>query len=291
MKLHKRGVMVGLLPLLGLLVACGGGTSADSKNDKSTVKGLVKQGELTLATSGNFPPFTFIDRKTGKVTGFSIDLGKEIADRLGLTLTTPTVDFVAELQGLASGRYDLADSGIWPNAERQKQFLFTPPVASTGFVATTLTKNLDRVKGLDDIRGLRAGVIQGSTREQWATENKGKLAYKSLRAYPGAAQAVQDLRNGGIDLIIDDPLLALYYIQQNPGVIVTAGATVESHPLSMAFRKNNTTLQTKVNGVLTQLIKDGTVGKLQTKYWGKCVPTPGDINARPPYQNPPGCGS
>jgi ABC-type amino acid transport substrate-binding protein len=281
----KRGVIFGLM--LGLLVACGDGQSSSG----GKVKGLVHDGTLTLATSGNFPPFAFIDSKTGKVTGFSIDLGKAIADRLGLKLATPTIDFVAELQGLSSGRYDMADSGIWPNQERQKTFLFTQPVASTGLIATTLNKNLGRVKGLQDLKGLRVGVIQGSTREQWANENKARLAYKTMRAYPGAAQAVQDLRNGGIDLIIDDPLLALYYIKQNPGVVTTAGQTIESHPLSMAFRKSNTELQTKVNSVLAQLLKDGTVGRLQAKYWNKCIPTPGDIDAQPPYQNPPGCGS
>lgn len=286
MKVLKRGVMA--VSLLGALVACGGQSTNISNGDG---KRLVREGTLTLATTGNFPPFTLMDQKTGKVTGYSIDLGKAIADRLGLTLATPTVDFVAELQGLSSGRYDLADSGIWPDAKRQREFLFTQPVASTGFIATTLTKNLGKVKGLDDVSGMRVGVIQGSTREQWATENKGKLGYKTMRAYPGAAQAVQDLRNGGIDLIIDDPLLALYYMKQNPGVVTTAGRELEPHPLSMALRKGNAKLQGEINGAMAELMKDGTVAKLQKKYWGRCIGTPDDINSKPPYRNPPGCGS
>lgn len=292
MRIARSLVAVGLVPMLVLLGGCGGGDEPQATSAQSgpKVEGLVKSGTLTLATTGNFPPFTFVDQKTGAVKGFSIDLGDAVAKRLGLRLANPTVDFAAELQGLSSGRYDLADSGIWPDAARQKQFLFTPAVASTGFVATTLAKNRGRVTGLTDVKGLRLGAVQGSTREQWATENKSKLDYKSFRAYPGASQAVQDLRNGGIDLIVDDPLLAFYYMKQNPGVIVTVGDTILSHPLAMAFKKDNAALQRQVNGQLSKLLADGTVAKLQKKYWGRCIPTPDDINAKPPYKDPPGCG-
>jgi ABC-type amino acid transport substrate-binding protein len=293
MRVPRGLIAAGLVPVLAL-AACGGdsgsGSSGGAASTKSSggggdVPGLVKSGTLTLATTGNFPPFTMVGASSGKVEGFSVDLGNEIAKRLGLKLTTPTVDFVAELQGLSAGRYDIADSGIWPDPERQKQFLFTPPVASTGFVATTLKQNLGRVKGLPDVKGLRIGAVQGSTREQWAVQNKAKLGYKSLRAYPGASQAVQDLQNGGIDMIVDDPLLAYYYIKQNPGQITTAGKTILAHPLSMAFKNGNTQVQQKVNGVLQKMLDDGTVSQLQKKYWGRCIPTPTDINAKPPYKN------
>ena len=288
MKVRRALIVAGLVPVLAMS-ACGDDDSSTSGGGGGDVPGLVKGGTLTLATTGNFPPFTMVNQSSGKVEGFSIDLGAEIAKQLGLKLETPTVDFVAELQGLSSGRYDIADSGIWPDEARQKEFLFTPAVASTGFVATTLKRNLDRVKGLDDVQGLRLGAVQGSTREQWAVENKDKLGYKDFRAYPGASQAVQDLQNGGIDLIVDDPLLAFYYMQENPDVIVTAGETILEHPLAMAFKKGNSALQEKVNDVLQELIDDGTVGELQKKYWGRCIPTPDDINAKPPYENLPGC--
>jgi len=261
------------------------GSGGSASTQAAQINGLVKPGTLILATAGNFPPFTMIG-SDGKVQGYSIDIGAAVAQRLNLKFESPTIDFVAELQGLSAGKYDLADSGIWPTKERQKQFLFTTPVASTGFVATTLKQNLDKVKGLegDDLKGLRVGAIQGSTREAWLLDNKDKLGYASYKGYPGASQAQLDLRNGRIDLIVDDPLLALYYVQNNPGEITTAGAVILEHPLSLALNLKATDVQKAVAGAIEDLKKDGTILKLQKKYWGKAIPVPDDINAEPPYK-------
>ncbi|MFB3048903.1 MAG: transporter substrate-binding domain-containing protein, partial [Acidimicrobiia bacterium] len=67
------------------------------------VPGLVEEGKLIVVTTGNFPPFTLINVDTGANEGYSIDLAQAVADRLGLEAEFPTVDFVAELEGLAQG--------------------------------------------------------------------------------------------------------------------------------------------------------------------------------------------
>lgn len=271
--------------IIGLaLGGCGGSdtTSSGDTDEGAQIEGLVKPGTLIMATTGNFPPFTFIGTD-GEVQGYSIDIGEELAERLGLEFESPTVDFVAELQGLAAGKYDLADSGIWPTEERQEEFLFSVPVASTGFVATTLNDNLDKVTGLDDLEGLRVGAVQGSTREEWLIENEDSLGYASYKGYPGASQALLDLENARIDLIVDDPLLALYYIKENPGEVTTAGDVTLEHPLSLALNIEATDVQTAVDEVLAEMIEDGTLLELQEKYWDGAIPVPADINDEPPY--------
>lgn len=271
--------------IIGLaLGGCGGSdaTTSGDTDEGTQIEGLVKPGTLIMATTGNFPPFTFIGTD-GEVQGYSIDIGEELAERLGLEFESPTVDFVAELQGLAAGKYDLADSGIWPTEERQEEFLFSVPVASTGFVATTLNDNLDKVTGLDDLEGLRVGAVQGSTREEWLIENEDSLGYASYKGYPGASQALLDLENARIDLIVDDPLLALYYIKENPGEVTTAGDVTLEHPLSLALNIEATDVQTAVDEVLAEMIEDGTLLELQEKYWDRAIPVPADINDEPPY--------
>jgi ABC-type amino acid transport substrate-binding protein len=275
--------------VIGLALAgCGGsGDKSTTGGGEGTgtatqIQGLVKPGTLILATTGNFPPFTMVGAD-GKVQGYSLDIGQEVADRLGLKFESQTVDFVAELQGLTAGKYDLADSGIWPTKERQSQFLFTVPVASTGFVATTLKGNLSKVTGLDDIKGLKVAAVQGSTREAWLLDNKDKLGYASYKGYPGASQALLDLKNNRIDLIVDDPLLAYYYIKQNPGDVTTAGEVTQEHPLSLALNLKATDVQTAVNKALKEMLDDGTMLKLQKKYWDRAIPVPAGINDQPPY--------
>jgi ABC-type amino acid transport substrate-binding protein len=276
-----------LLFALALIVAACGDDDAESSAEVPT----KEPGKLILVTTGNFPPFTMIS-ETGEVQGYSIDLGKEIADRLGLELETPTVDWSAELQGLASGLYDIADSGVWPTQERQDQgFLFSRPVTSTGFVAEVAVGN-ENMAGLDDLSGMKVGAVQGSTREMWLIEEEATLGYDEYLGFAGAAEARQALQQGRIDLIVADPLVTGYYIATNPDEVAFAGPTTHEHPLSLVFQAGKTELQAAVNEVLDEMLADGTIGELQIKWFSRCVPVPNDINAEPPYGEdliPPGC--
>ena len=75
----------------------------DEAEAPAAVPGLVEEGKLIVVTTGNFPPFTSIDPDSGENVGYTIDIVREVADRLGLELELPTVDFVAELEGLSNG--------------------------------------------------------------------------------------------------------------------------------------------------------------------------------------------
>lgn len=286
-KVLTRAVVLGAC--ISLLAACG--SSATPSSSKPTtaaaIPGLVKPGYLTLATAGNYPPFSYFN-SSGKLTGYSISIGEILAQKLGLKLATPTVDYAAELAGVESGRFDMGDSGIWPNAANRSKFLFTIPDASTGFVATVLAKNASKYpNGLNDLKGLRVGAVAGSTREQWALANKATLGYASYTGYPGISQALLALENGSMQLFIDDPLVAAYNEKVHPGLITTTGPIIQSHPLAIAIRQSDTVLQKKVNAIMKKMVQDGTIAKLQKKYWGKLIPTPSFDTQQPPYSLPP----
>lgn len=283
-----------------MLAACGSGaataststtvstTSSTSKVSAESIPGLVRPGYLTLATAGNYPPFSYFD-SSGKLTGYSISIGEVVAKKLGLKLATPTVDYAAELAGVQSGRFDMGDSGIWPNAANRSKFLFTIPDASTGFVASVLAKNATKYpQGLNDLKGLKVGAVAGSTREQWALANKASLGYASYTGYPGVSQVLLALENGSIQVFIDDPLVAAYNIKTHPGLLATAGPIISPHPLAIAINMNDTVLQQKVNVIMEQMAKDGTMAALQKQYWGKLIPTPSSDTQEPPYSLLPG---
>lgn len=275
-----------------MLAACGtsttsSGTSAANSAGSTAIPGLHRPGYLTLATAGNYPPFSYYN-SAGQLTGYSISLGQIMAKDLGLKLATPTIDFNGELAGVQSGLFDMGDSGIWPNAANRAKFLFTIPDASTGFVATVLAKNASKYpNGLNDLKGLTVGAVAGSTREQWALANKATLGYASYTGYPGVSQALLALQNGSLQVFIDDPLVAAYNEKARPGLITTTGPIIQSHPLAIAINQSLTVLHTKVNAVLKKLYDNGTMAKLQKQYWGKLIPTPLTDTQAPPYKVPP----
>ena len=298
-KVLARTVVVGACMSL-LATACGSSTSLSSSSSSSSapattppttaaaIPGLVQPGYLTLATAGNYPPFSYFD-SSGKLTGYSISIGQILAQKLGLKLAAPTVDYAAELAGVESGRFDMGDSGIWPNPANRSKFLFTIPDASTGFVASVLASNVSKYSaGLSDLKGLKVGAVAGSTREQWALANKATLGYASYTGYPGVSQAILALQNGSLQVFIDDPLVAAYDIKTHPGLLATAGSIILEHPLAIAIKQSDTVLQSQVNALMETMVQDGTMGKLQKQYWGKLIPTPTSDTQAPPYVLPPG---
>ncbi len=262
----------------------------DDADDAGDVPGLVEPGKLIVATTGNFPPFTAIDPDSGDNVGYTIDLAREIADRLGLELELPTVDFVAELEGLQQGLYDIADSGIWPNADRQESFAFSRPITSTGIVAQVRAED-SGTEGLANLTGLDVGGIQGSSQEAYILDNEAELGYSSYSGFTGAGEGLLALKQGRVDALSQDTLVAGFASVNDPELGV-AGPTVAAHPLSFAFRLDSEDLRDAIDVVIDEMIADGTVAAIQKAWFNACIPVPDDINQAGPYTTLPSgdCG-
>lgn len=258
---------------------------ADDSAAAEGVPGLVEDGKLIVATTGNFPPFTAINPDSGENEGYTIDIAREAATRLGLELELPTVDFVAELEGLSQGLYDIADSGIWPTAERQESLLFSRPMTSAGFIAQVRAEDAD-APGFADLTGLNVGGIQGSSQESYIIDNEAELGYESYVGFTGAGEALIALKQGRVDMLSQDSLLA-EWTAANDDELATAGPTVAAHPLSFAFQLGNEAKRDAFDAVLDEMIADGTLAAIQQTWFGSCVPVPDDINAAEPYETFP----
>ncbi|MFV1999738.1 MAG: substrate-binding periplasmic protein [Acidimicrobiia bacterium] len=262
-------------------------TTTATEAPASSTPGLVEDGKLLVVTTGNFPPFTLINEDTGDNEGYSIDLAREVAARLGLELELPTVDFVAELEGLASGLYDIADSGIWPNEARQEAgFVFSRPMTSTGIIAQVRAED-EGSAGFANVNGKIIGGIQGSSQEKFILDNEAELGYDEYLGFQGAAEALTGLRQGRVDLLVQDSLVAGFVSVQNDDLAV-AGPTILAHPLSFTFQEGNEAKRDAIDVVINEMIADGTIAEIQIRWFGRCIPVPDDINQAEPYTTLPG---
>ena len=265
---HWPRLAVVLIALALVAAACGDSddttTTAAAAATTTTeamaeVPGLVEDGKLIVVTTGNFPPYTLINADTGDNEGYSIDLAQEVADRLGLEAVFPTVDFVAELEGLAQGLYDIADSGIFPSQQRQDDgFVFSRPMTSSGVIAQVLAENEDTA-GFGDVTGKKIGGIQGSSQEKLVLDGEAEMGYEEYLGFAGAAEALTGLEQG------------------------LAGPTIFPHPLSFTYQTGNEAKRDAIDVALNEMLADGTVAELQIKWFGRCIPVPDDINQEAPY--------
>lgn len=101
-------------------------SGCQTKTDK--LKQIQEKGTITMVTSPDFAPSEFLDpTKTGQeaFVGADIELGKYIAEKLGVSLVIEAMDFSAVLAAISQGKADIAISGFAYTEERAKSVLLS----------------------------------------------------------------------------------------------------------------------------------------------------------------------
>lgn len=63
------------------------GTEAPAADD--SLQKVLDAGKLTIAAEGNWVPYVYNEDGTGELTGFEVDIAKEICSRLGVEPRLP----------------------------------------------------------------------------------------------------------------------------------------------------------------------------------------------------------
>ncbi|TSA06132.1 MAG: ABC transporter substrate-binding protein, partial [Comamonadaceae bacterium] len=122
---------------------------------------LVKQrGSLIVGVKTDYPPFGFLNA-SGVSEGFEHDLAKDIARRLGVSLTKVTVSGANRLQKLEEGSVDMLLSTTGDTAERRKIVTMVEP----NYYASGVTLFMPPEQNINDwseTRGKKVCATQGS---------------------------------------------------------------------------------------------------------------------------------
>jgi len=243
-----------------LLAGCGGGSdAADGPLDDAVVNG----GKLVFSTSGNYAPFTFAD-KSGKVSGYDVEVCEEIARRLDLKPEPKVVTFNQTIAGVEAGQYDMACTGVALTPERasSKSFKVTEPTGVGGTGVLVLAKS--SFQTVDDLRGKRHGEASGASQGK-DVEAAVDGDIKTTQ-YPGSAEQILALKSGRIDAMSVNALVAAYYAKNDDELRalppINPGSQVQ------IVSKKSQELVDAVNDAIDQMWEDGTLGKLQEKYFG-----------------------
>ncbi len=240
-----------------LLTGCGGGGSDDAAGSSGS------SGVLKVATEGTYSPFSFHDSKSNKLTGYDVEVAEAVGKQLGMKVEFSETQFDAIFAGLEAKRYDVIANQIGVNPERQKKYLFsTPYTYSDGVVITRADDN--SISSLADVKGKTSAQSTTSNFAETATQAGAKI-----EAVEGFTQAITLLKQKRVDVTINDSLAFLEYQKTTGDKDVKVAAEVgDKSESALAFRKDETDLQTQVDGALKQLKDDGTLAKLSEKYFG-----------------------
>lgn len=275
---------------LGLLTACGGGTTGTTETPANTETPAstestapetetpaadgtfttVEDGKLIMSTNATFPPYEMVADGEGVngsgFEGIDVEIAYALADKLGLELVIDDMDFDAALMAVQNNSADMMLAGLSYSEERDEVVDFSDPYA-TG-VQVVIVKEGSGVT-MDNLGEYMIGTQRGTTGFIYAsdTPENGGYGEDHVIGYDSGVTAVQELINGTIDAVIIDQQPAEAYVAANPdaGLTILDGNWVEED-YCLAVDEGNTALLDALNTAMNELKSDGTLDAIVATY-------------------------
>ena len=250
------------LPLLAVAAL----VAVPASSARTAAPPTLQSGKLIVAFGDPAPGFASGTVRGNTVTnprGYEVDLARAIAAKLGLT---PVWMFSPWNSLFAPGtkKFDIAFQEATITSQRKRTVDFTTSYLNAN-QGVLISKQTTAPKSLADLKQLQTCAQTNRTGLDWIKTQlhpaKAPLAFPTTTA---AYQAVQINRCDA--LILDVPLVSLQK-KQKPAAYGPVAGQVVTHEQYGAVLQKGSKLLTTVNSTMKGLIADGTVGKLQKKWF------------------------
>lgn len=230
--------------------------------EADSLQRVLDAGELTVVGSGGYPPFNYID-DNGDVIGFDVEVGQEIADRLGVSLNYVTGEWAGLIEGLRNERYDAILGSMAITDSRLESVNFTDPYYYSG--AQLVVSKDSGITDPSEMAGMKIAVVTATNYEQDA-----EALEAELKLYDDDNSTLLELISGRVDGVITDKMVALKAMSDMDGgdQLVLAGDTLRSEKIGIAINKNDTELLEAINDILADMHEDGTLTQISEKWLG-----------------------
>lgn len=220
--------------------------------------------EFVSALTGKFPPFSFYDEK-GELTGFDVDISREIAHRLNRSCRIVTTEWDGILAGLLAEKYDVIVGSMAITPERRRQVNFSRPYYESGAQLFVHRSNPEQVYSIRDCKGLKVAVVLGETYQRYLEKNYPGIEVVTFKSTVEIFEMLDQHRIAGF---VTDRLVGSWQIRQAHRSFVPVGPMLYSERIGIPVRKPDRELLRRINTVLTEMEADGTRKKLFEQYFG-----------------------
>ena len=237
--------------------------SSETSQEASTEETSGSGETLVMATNAFFEPYEYYEGD--EIVGIDAEIGKAIADKLGMDFEISDMEFDAIIPAIQNGKASIGMAGMTVTPDREKNVSFSQTYA-TGVQVIIVPEGSDNASA-DDLEGKKIGVQQGTTGDLYCsdTPENGGFGEDAVTRYSKGSDAVMALLSGKVDCVVIDNEPAKAFVEANEGLKILDTAYVEEE-YAIAVAKDNTELLEKVDAALGELKEDGTVQSIIDKY-------------------------
>jgi polar amino acid transport system substrate-binding protein len=268
--------------LAAFAAGCGssGGNNAESTTATTSTGGAASEiqapesiksaGTLVFCSDITYPPEESYKQGTTTPEGSDIDIGNDIAKRMGVKARFDNTGFDAIIAALLAKKCDAIISGMNDTPERRKQVAFVDYLR-VGQSFMVKAGNPAHITGIPSLAGKSASVETGTTNKDYLDAQskqlkaQGKDAIKVI-TFPKDTDAANALKTNKVDAYFGDSPVVAYYIEQDPSSFAIGGNPVHPIPIGIAINKGDTELQSAVKKAIAAMYADGTMDTI-LKRW------------------------
>lgn len=245
----------------------GSDPAAQGSSGSDLLSQIQERGEIVIAMEGTWAPWTYHD-ENDELVGYDVEVGRAIAEKLGVEASFVEGEWDGLLAGLSAGRYDIMVNSVDIDPQRQETYDFSIPYAYNRTAVITAGGN-GEIRTLEDLQGKSTANTISSTYAEIA-ESYGA----EVTGVDDLNQTFELLLSGRIDATLNAEVTYYDYMKAHPDAdLKIAVLTEEANEIGIPMRKGQETaaLREAIDNALSQLAEEGVLSELSVKYFGSDI--------------------
>ena len=193
-------------------------TTAAQAQQPSRLDDIVKRGTLRVGMTGDYLPFTSLDKETQKFRGFDVDVAEALGKALGVKVEFVPTAWPAMAKDFEADKFDIVMGGVSITLERQKKGLFSTAFMREGKTPIARCGDKGKYDTLAEIDkpGTHVIVNPGGTNERFAKAN---IHNAEVRVYNDNVTIFDQIAKGDADVMMTDASETRYQQKLHAGVL------------------------------------------------------------------------
>lgn len=250
-----------------LFAACSKDNAGDASTAESDLAYVQDKGKLVIGMTLFAPMDYYADENESELVGFEVEFGKAVCEKLGVEAEFQVISWEAKESELNAKNIDCIWNGLTITPERQETMSISKPYMANKQVLITKSENVDKYKTAGSLEGLTVVAEKESAGEEVVTTDE---FFKGCNytAVDSMAKAMMEVKSGTADAAVIDYVTGIGSLGEGTdyeNISIVESASFADEQYGIAFRKDSD-ITAKVNEIIDELIKDGTLEKIAEKY-------------------------
>ena len=256
--------LLSALVLSAVAISCG---TQNKVSGTPTLDTIQARETLLVGTTGDYRPLSYKEPETGAYWGFGIDVARELAGSLGVSVrfvptSWPTLS--ADVQN--PELFDFAIGGITITDARLATMDMSEGYLCNGKTILCRKEDSGKYKSVEDLDKpeVRVMVNPGGLNEKFAREN---LPHCHLIVHERNEEIPAKVAEGEADVMITEITEAPWYVQNDTRLAAPLlGSPFTRGQIGVLMRKGQDDLLEKVNVKIQEMKSSGRLKELHDKY-------------------------